>query len=64
MMGIHRHTKASIGASSLFPLSRDCQFRADAVSVTGKWSGTVEKGSGEVEGETDCIFNLLHSLSG
>jgi len=51
-------------ARSLFPLGRDCQFQAAAVSVAGKCTGAVEKGSGEGEGETDCIFNLLYSLGG
>ncbi len=41
-----------------------CQFRAAEVSVARKCTGAVEKGSGEVEGKTDCIFNLLHSIGG
>ena len=52
-----------LGASSLFPQGRDCQFQAAVVPVAGKCTGAVEMESGEVECETDCIFNLLHSLS-
>ncbi len=49
---------------SLGPPGWGCQFRAAETSVVGTWSGTVQKGPAEVEGETDCIFNLLHSLGG
>ena len=59
MIGVHLHTPASIGASNLFPLGGDCQFRA-----TAECTDAVEKGSVKVEGETDCIFNLLHSFGG
>jgi len=51
-------------AYSLVPLGGDCQFQAALVPVAEKWSGAVEVGSGEVEGETDCNFNLLHSHGG
>ncbi len=53
------YTRASIRVRSVVPRGWDCQFRT-AVECTG----AVEKGSGEVEGETDCISNLLHSLGG
>jgi len=32
--------------------------------LVGKCIAAVEKVLAKVEGETDCIFNLLHSLGG
>ncbi len=49
---------------SLVPPGWACQFRAAEASVVGKFTGTVQKGSGKVEGDTDFLFNLLLSLSG